>query len=229
MAYDKKTQTITVGPSSDFLADFGAFSLNVMRDLAQEPNTSVAFKSDWAIIEDWLKCAGRELTQEDHDKYGRAWQAYYSIGLAPSFALQDHFTEISKKYKSRGQSFLNDMPPGKVLQVFDRTLATEDEIRIKRGADRAALKANQEKALKAQSSPPHASSWWRRQPQSFRAWIFISIAWATAAYFYIAVFDPFELDDWRWAEDKDYLKAISIIAAPLIFGIVKRSYDCFVK
>ena len=228
MTYDSKTQTVSVDSNSDFLSDSGAFFINMLRDLARTPDANQSIKNDWSVIEEWLGSSGRDLTPQDYEQVGRAWRAYYAIGVAPSHSLQKEFDAFSAKYKATGQSFDKDKAPTKVMDVFDRLLASDADIKAKQEADWAAEK---DKLAQTFSGIPGktSASWWRRQSHAFRAWAFFSAAWAAAAYFYIAVFDPFDLGDWRWADDKDYLKAFSIIAAPLILGLAKKAYDRVVK
>ena len=228
MTYNSKTQTITVGPNSDFLSDSGTFFINVLRDLAKTPSAPQSIEKDWSVIEEWLGCAGRELNQQDIEKIGKAWRAYYAIGVAPSHALQKQFDDFSAKYKAEGKCFDADKAPTQVMDAFDRMLATDAQIKAKQSADWAAEKAKFSEIYNKFPIKPK-TSWWRRQSRAFRAWVFLSVAWAAAALFYISVFDPFEIGDWKYADEKDYLKAFSISAGAFILGLVKRVYDRTVK
>lgn len=192
------------------------------------PNANQSIKKDWSVIEEWLGCAGRELNQKDIDKIEKAWRAYYAIGVAPSHSLQKQFDDFSAKYKAGGKFFDSDKAPTPVMDVFDRLLATDSQIKAKQSADWAAERAKFSEIYNNSLTKPK-TSWWRRQSREFRAWIFISVAWAAVAFFYIAVFDPFDIGDWGYADEKEFLKAFSIIAAAFILGIVKRVYDRTVK
>lgn len=232
MTYDRKSRTINLDPGSDFMADSGTFFINTLRDLARDPAANQTAKGDWKVIEEWLGCEGRELTQEDDEKIGRSWRAYLAVGVAPSHDLQPAFDQISKDYRDSGQYNPGDKPPEPVMDVFDRLLATDDEIKKKKSwdwsEDNPEMKRLADAIRKVSShSKPNTvkSGWWHRQTKSFRSWAFVSVAWAIASLFYIIVFDPFELGDWRWAEGKDYLKVISISAAPAILALLKKAYD----
>ena len=232
MTYDRKSRTINLDPGSDFMADSGVLFITMLRDLAKDPSAKQSARNDWKVIEEWLGCEGRELTPEDDEKIGKSWRAYLAIGVAPSHDLQPAYDQISKDYKASGQYDPKDKPPESVMDVFDRLQATEDEIKRKKSwdwsEDNPEMKKLADAIRKVSShSKPSATrvGWWRRQSQSFRSWTFISVAWAAASLFYILVFDPFELGDWRWAEGKDYLKVISISAAPAILALLKKAYD----
>lgn len=139
MAFDPNKNIITVGEGEDFLADSGKFFITMLKkssaDPRLKPGAGGRLKRDWGIIETWLGCSGRELNQNDFDKIGKAWKAYIAIGLAPSFKLQETFDQLSEKYKKEGYSFKADKAPTEVMDVFDRLMATEEEIKIKRKSD----------------------------------------------------------------------------------------------
>lgn len=135
MAYDKKTNTITVGPDSDFTMDSGIFFIQDLKKISGEKNTPQDIINDWLIVEEWLGCEEREISKADEEKIGRAWKAYLAIGLAPSFSLQPSFDAISKQYKDAGYLFEGDKAPTKVMDVFDRLLATKDDLAVKRKHD----------------------------------------------------------------------------------------------
>lgn len=231
MSYDSKTRTVYVGSGEDLNADYGTHFIHMLQVDAREPGASPELKSDWATVEEWLGCAGRELTSDDNELIGRAWLAYYAIGVSPSRKQQEFFDFFAERHKSDLQSFPKYRPPEKIINVFDRLLATDSEIMEKRAADFIADKANRERiaeALGYLSGEPRPS-WWRRQSKSFRAWAFVSLVWAVGSWFLILLFDPFAFEDWRWADGRDYLKVWLIILAPVIVGLIKVAYDRTVK
>jgi hypothetical protein len=196
MSYDSKTGTINSGPESDFLAHSGAHFVNALRRLSQDSTTPPQVKSDWKILEDWLGCIGRAPTDGDNERIRKAWCAYFAIGVAPSHELQPVFDSFSDKHKASGQPYTSDKPPENVMDVFDRLLASDADIKKKQADDIAAEKKKFAKLLDNLPGRPK-TSWWRKQSPSFRLWAFASIVWAAAATFYIILFDPFELGDWR--------------------------------
>ena len=89
--------------------------------------------ADWKIVESWLGCTGRELTDDDCQKIGVAWRSYIARGVAPSVALEHVFKELSKK--AREQSWKTEKVPPDLFRVFDRLLARDKEIQEKRARD----------------------------------------------------------------------------------------------
>jgi hypothetical protein len=75
MTYDSKTKTIYTGSDGDINADYGTHFIHMLRSDAQEPEASTEIKSDWATVEEWLGCAGRELTSDDNKRISQAWCA----------------------------------------------------------------------------------------------------------------------------------------------------------
>lgn len=228
MNYNHKIKTSDALQHADLIGKHGVHSIKILRDLAQSPKTPQSIKHDWSVIEEWLGCAGRQLNQNDFDKISKAWIAYYAIGVAPSHQLQSLFDDFSEKYSAERNGFLLEKAPTHVMDVFDRMLATDAQINEKKAADWAVEK---DKFAKILSNLPskNQTSWWRQQSRSFRAWIFISFAWAAIATFYISVFDPFDVRNWNYADVKDYLKAFSTIGLIFILGIFKKMYDLIVK
>ncbi len=115
--------------------DSGIFFIHDLKKISGESNTPQDIVNDWLIVEEWLGCENREISKEDEEKIGRAWKAYLAIGLAPSFPLQPSFDGVSKQYKDAGYSFERDKAPTKVMDVFDRLLATKEELAVKRKHD----------------------------------------------------------------------------------------------
>lgn len=133
MAFDPKNNTISVGEGEDFFTDSGQFFLLTLKKISKDPSLAPdhSLKSDWRVIEEWLGCGDGNLSESDLDKVGTAWKAYIAIGLAPSEKLQDSFDHQSHLYKKQGYSFEKDKAPEAVMDVFDRLLATDEEIATK--------------------------------------------------------------------------------------------------
>lgn len=135
MSFDKDTNSIVLGEDSDFLVDSGLFFINFLRQTSKAENAPSGLAKDWGIIENWLECQNSEITSIEEEKIGKAWKAYLAIGLAPSFNLQPAFDHYSKQYKDSGYSFKEDKASTEVMDVFDRLLATDDELTVKRKHD----------------------------------------------------------------------------------------------
>ncbi|MCU9849325.1 hypothetical protein OEZ60_15080 [Defluviimonas sp. WL0024] len=133
MAFDPKSNTISVGEGEDFFADSGQFFILTLKKLSEDPSLEAGhrLKNDWRVIEEWLGCRDRELNHGDMDRIARAWKAYLAIGLAPSEKLQASFDHQSRVYKMEGYSPEKDKAPAAVMDVFDRLLATDGEIAAK--------------------------------------------------------------------------------------------------
>jgi hypothetical protein len=116
---------------STFLHESGHFFLEVMSDVAGSDKATDQIKADYAAIREYLGAKeGEAFTTEQHEKWARSFEAYLMEGKAPSSALQkafQHFkvwlTNIYRQVKG-----LNVELTPEVRGVFDRLLATEDEI-----------------------------------------------------------------------------------------------------
>lgn len=229
MAYDNRTNTITVGDNSDFLVDSGAFHINLLRTLAEENDPSPQMLNDWRVIEKWLQCTGRPLNHKDNEKIGRAWRAYIAIGVAPSDKLQISFSTLSDNYKQQGLSFISDKPPTEVMDVFDRLMATDDEIKKKRPRDHEVEKKKIETMLKKSPSTKIIKSWLETLSKNKRIFIAFVIAWAawvivrTSGHYYGIL--GVELD--RWDEEMFLVNLVLppafVWAAYSIFNWIKRA------
>ncbi|MBN4050647.1 hypothetical protein JYU13_00920 [Gammaproteobacteria bacterium AH-315-M22] len=151
MTYDSDTNTSYLEENSDFGVDSGIFFVHTYRKITQEEEPPIRIVNDWKILEGWLDCSERKISKHDEEKIGKAWKAYLAIGLAPSFKLQGVFDTLSKQYKDAGYSFKVDKAPTKVMDVFDRMLATKEDVEKKRKHDEA-------RALKREANK------WRPRP-----------------------------------------------------------------
>ena len=135
MSFDKDTNTITLDDNSDFLVDSGVLFIQMLVKASQIKNAPSRLQNDKLIVESWLNCKAENITSVEQDKIEKGWKAYIAIGLAPSMKLKKTFHHFSKQYKDEGYLFEDDAPPSKVTGVFDRMLATDEEITIKRNHD----------------------------------------------------------------------------------------------
>jgi len=224
MSFDKDTNTITLDENSDFLVDSGVFFINMLRQTSHAENAPSELVKDWQIIENWLGCNNREITSKEEGKIGKGWKAYLAIGLAPSFKLQPAFDHFSKQYKQSGYSFKEDKPPTEVMDVFDRLLATGEELSIKRKHDWDAEKKKLEAVFK---KFPKKKLTFKQRMSTFSKNTRIFIA-ASLAWFIWVVFRT--SDDWEilgiylddWDEDMFFANvALPIFIVWLAFKTYK--------
>ena len=210
MAFDKDTNTITLGGNSDFLVDSGVFFIHILRKTALGGDASAGQLEDWQVIEKWLDCRGGNITPVEEEKIGKGWKAYLAIGLAPPFKLQEAFDFYEKQYKESGYSFKEVKPPTEVMDVFDRLLATDNEITTKKNHDWAEEKKKFEAVL---NKLPKKNFTFKQRISSLsknsRIFIAASLAWFVWVVFRTA-------DDWEilgiylndWDEDMFFANVI---------------------
>lgn len=116
---------------STFLHETAHYFLEVWGALAQDAQTDQGFRDEYAKILQWLGVSSRdEIQVEHHEKWARAYEAYLREGKAPSSALRRSFARfrawLSAIYRNvtRLGVKLND----DIRSIFDKTLATDDEI-----------------------------------------------------------------------------------------------------
>jgi hypothetical protein len=140
-AFNPDTRTITLLKDADlstFLHEFGHFQLEVLADMAAQPDAPEAVKTDMAVLLKWFDVRdldewhGMTLDQkrESHEKFARGFEAYLFRGEAPSAELRSIFgrfrawlVQVYKKLKA-----LNVEVTPEVRSVFDRLVATEEQI-----------------------------------------------------------------------------------------------------
>lgn len=120
---------------STLLHESGHFFLEVFRDLASRPDAPEAMREDLAAIHDWLGAKpGEQFTVEAHEKWARGFEAYAMEGKAPSLELMDAFARFKawllRIYRTVRN--LNVRLTPEVREVFDRMLATEEQIKLAR-------------------------------------------------------------------------------------------------
>lgn len=130
-----KPNPLMFSPDSDFTYDSGIFFVTSLKDIANKPEAPDQLKADWETISEWLGYKEGEFTESQSATMGNAWKSYMALGVAPSIKLQKSFSVSSKTIKASGFDTKTHLPPKEVLQVFDRLMATEEEIQLKRKAD----------------------------------------------------------------------------------------------
>lgn len=105
---------------------------DTLSGLAAAENATERQKALWADIQDWLGPIEGKPSVEQQEKFARHFEAYLREGKAPSSKLERAFTafalwlrNIYRSVLSLGEDIeMNDQ----VRSVFDRMLATDDEI-----------------------------------------------------------------------------------------------------
>lgn len=128
---------------STFLHESGHFFLEVMADLASQPNAPADVQADMAALLKWFNVPDLQTWQgytldqkrEYHERFAESFEQYLLEGKAPTTELQPLFRKfrswLVNVYKSltqfmRGRDLkLND----ETRQVFARMLATDEQIR----------------------------------------------------------------------------------------------------
>jgi conjugative element/phage-associated large polyvalent protein len=139
--------TITLLKNADlstFLHESGHFFLEVMVDLASQPDAPVSVVEDMQRVLRWFGvkdiAAWRAMTlgekRPHHEKFARGFEAYLFEGKAPSLDLQSLFSRfrawLINVYKSLAQ--LDVELTSEVRGVLDRMLASEEQIKIAEAA-----------------------------------------------------------------------------------------------
>lgn len=118
---------------STFLHETGHFYLEVMGDLASRTDVPDQVKQDYQTILDWFGVNERtDIKVDQHEQFARGFEAYLREGKAPSAALQSAFSRFKAWLTQiyRDASRLNVQLNDDVRRVFDRLLATDDEISV---------------------------------------------------------------------------------------------------
>lgn len=222
MTYDKDRKAIVVGPGSDFIADSGVHFVLTLKKLSAEMNAPAFLLNDWRIIEKWLGCAGRDTSPADEEKIGKAWRAYYAIGLAPSIGLQPVFDKISEQYRLSGCSYRTDKAPIEVMEVFDRILATKEEITAKRAYDIDVEKIKLQKVFGGSGRKRSIKEKINSLSRSSKTFVIIFLIWGTWVIFRTSdSYELFGIYFVRW--DSDMFLA-NLLLPPLVMWVAFVAY-----
>jgi len=117
---------------STILHESGHFFLEVTADLARQENAPAEIKQDMVTLLDWMGVESwDQVGTEQHEQFARGFEAYLFEGKAPSVELQGVFQRFRSWLVNiyRRLTSLNATPTKEVKQVFDRMLATEEQIK----------------------------------------------------------------------------------------------------
>lgn len=141
-SFNVETNAITLFKSADlstFLHESGHFFLETMNKLALEDGTPAEIKADmdatlkWLGVKDLAEWNARSLEEkrEAHEQFARGFEAYLFEGKAPNKEMAGIFARfrswLLNIYRNIGA--LNVDISDDMRGVFDRMLATADEIR----------------------------------------------------------------------------------------------------
>lgn len=118
---------------STFIHETGHFYVELLSQLAQDPNATDRVRADWAVLQDWVGATeGEALTREQNEQIARGFEAYLMTGQAPSTALRATFARfrawLLRVYRSLDSLQVEITP--EVRNVFDRLVASEEEIAL---------------------------------------------------------------------------------------------------
>ena len=115
---------------STFLHETGHFFLEVTRDMSLREGAPQTLTDDWQTIKDWLGLQSDEVTVDAHEQFARGFEAYLFEGRAPSEGLRGAFSRfrswLTFIYRKVARLQVNVTP--EIKAVFDRMLASEDDI-----------------------------------------------------------------------------------------------------
>lgn len=143
--FNPQTLLVTLNENADlstFLHESGHFFLEVMADLASQPNAPQQIKDDMAAVLKWFGVPDLatwnsytlDQKRPHHERWAESFEQYLFEGQAPNIELQPLFRRFRSfmlnVYKSltqfmRGRNLqVND----EIRQVFGRMLATDEQI-----------------------------------------------------------------------------------------------------
>ncbi len=150
--YTPGERVITLLQSADestFIHESGHYFLDVLTDVAMKENAPDQVKADVQTLMDWFGVKDleewRSLSIDEqraaHEQFARGFEQYLREGEAPSTALEKVFKAfkdwLTKIYKSSEELQVEISP--EVRAVYDRLLATDEQIRAKQEAEAPTL------------------------------------------------------------------------------------------
>ena len=134
---------------STFIHESGHYFLDVLTDVAMKDDAPAQVKADVQTLMDWFGVKDldewRNLSIDEqraaHEQFARGFEQYLREGEAPSTALEKVFKAfkdwLTKIYKSSEELQVEISP--EVRAVYDRLLATDEQIRAKEEIDTPSL------------------------------------------------------------------------------------------
>lgn len=134
---------------STFIHESGHYFLDVLTDVAMKENAPAQVKADVQTLMDWFGVKDldewRSLSIDEqraaHEQFARGFEQYLREGEAPSTALEKVFKAfkdwLTKIYKSSEELQVETSP--EVRAVYDRLLATDEQIRARKEIETPSL------------------------------------------------------------------------------------------
>jgi hypothetical protein len=123
---------------STLLHEGGHLWLEELAFDAADPNAPDQLRADFDAVRGWLGNTGEPFTVEQHEQFARGVEAYLMEGKAPSNALRSAFRAfkvwLTRIYRSLQRLDVQVSP--EMREVFDRLVATEDQIAEAKEAQR---------------------------------------------------------------------------------------------
>jgi hypothetical protein len=130
MTYDPTANSVEVRHPGDLELGTGALLLSNLRKLSLIDGTPSRLQTDWQLVRGWLGGPDGEPTPEELAQLAVAWRSYTATYPAPKPSLEVAFTSNRERAKAEGWEMLD--VPQKLADVFDRLLATDDELNVRK-------------------------------------------------------------------------------------------------
>ena len=131
-SFNQTTNVIKLFESANlttFLHESGHYYLNFIKTLAMREGATEQLKKDWQVISEWLGVRGDTITREQHEMFADGFLTYLYEGKAPTPKLATAFARFRAWLVTLYQSFTQVNLSDDVRNVFDRMMASDDEIK----------------------------------------------------------------------------------------------------
>lgn len=205
------------------LRGMGIYFVEQLQEDAEDSNGPADMKRDWFILAAWLGHSGGQLTKEQKQKIAEAWTAYLAIGLAPSHTLQKNFDHFAAEVAGE----IASKPPTEIMNVFDRMLASDEEIKTKRESDLREERRNFQRAFHGVRVTPAGVTF--KGDRVWRKVAFGTVVWTVAVFLYAWLFDPFDEGGWDNLDDEHFNRMIVISLLPVLAFMLFKAYRRWVR
>lgn len=168
--FSPSTNTIALLAKADlstFNHELGHFYLEMLADMAAQPNAPTSVVEDMSKVLEWFGWKGTaaewaaqsiDKRRDDHENFARGYEAYLLEGKAPSTALARTFQRFSEWMRRIYKTVrsLNVEINDDIRRVYDRMLASEEAIKEAEAARAYAPLFADEKTLKEAGVDPAA-------------------------------------------------------------------------
>jgi hypothetical protein len=125
---------------STIIHESAHFFLNNLREAASLENAPVWVRRAWQTVQQEYGITGPEIPRGAHERFARDFEFYAREGKAPSARLNDAFAKF-QEWLTEIYTSVRDLLGGKddispsVRDVFDRLLATEEQLQARKFMD----------------------------------------------------------------------------------------------